>query len=119
LIRMILHDVLTIRWSDSQLKAFLDRHGIPCPQPHKRDTLLAKARESWENVRKSAGDTAAVPGNWLFESWSDSDLKSWADYRGIPVPQGSKRNEVFPSTIRLIPARRPREEKYAQGQIPR
>jgi len=76
------------------LKAFLDRHGIPCPQPHTRDKLLAQARKNYETVRKSIGDTAAAPGNWLFEQWSDSDLKSWCDYHSIPVPQGSKRNEV-------------------------
>jgi Putative nuclear envelope organisation protein len=90
---------INCRWSDSHLKAFLDKHGIPCPQPKTRDTLLAKARESYESIRKSAGDTAAAPGNWLFEEWSDSDLKSWCDYRGISVPQGSKRNEVCPLCI--------------------
>ena len=82
------------RWSESNLKAFLDKHGIPCPQPRNRDTLLAKARSSWESIRQSAKDTAAAPGNWVYDSWSDSDLKSWCDYRGVPVPQGSKRNEV-------------------------
>jgi hypothetical protein len=73
----------------------LDKHGIPCPQPRTRDTLTAKARENYENIRKTIGDTATIPGNWLFEVWSDSDLKSWCDYRGIPVPQGSKRNELI------------------------
>ena len=95
-IRMIRPDdvCLMTSWSESHLKAFLDRHGIPCPQPHTRDKLLAKARSSYQDIRNKAGDTAAAPGNWLYETWSDSDLKSWCDYRGIPVPQGSKRNEV-------------------------
>ena len=82
------------RWSESHLKAFLDKHGIPSPQPQTRDALVASARENFEDIRKSVADTAAVAGNWLFDTWSDSDLKSWCDYRGIPVPQGSKRNEV-------------------------
>lgn len=56
-------------WSDSQLKAFCDRHGIPVPQPRKRDVLLKKARESYEAVAKKAGETVAYPGNWLYESW--------------------------------------------------
>lgn len=85
---------LAFRWSESYLKSLLDKHGIPCPQPRTRDTLIAKARENYESIRKSAGDAAAMPGNWLYDAWSDSDLKSWCDYRGIPVPQGSKRNEV-------------------------
>jgi len=84
------------RWGESHLKAFLDRHGIRCPQPRTRDQLIAKARENYEIIRQSIGETAAIPGNWLYHVWSDSDLKSWCDYRGIPVPQGSKRNEVRP-----------------------
>ena len=33
--------------------------------------------------------------NALFDSWSDSKLKEWADEQGIKVPQGSKRNELL------------------------
>ena len=57
-------------WTDSQLKAFCDRNNIPVPQPRKRDTLLQKARENYEAVAKKAGEAAAYPGNWLYESWS-------------------------------------------------
>jgi hypothetical protein len=66
-------------WSDSQLKAFLDRHGIPAPQPRKRDVLLKTARENYESIAKKVGETAAYPGNWLYENWSESDLKTWLD----------------------------------------
>jgi len=31
----------------------------------------------------------------LFDSWSDSQLKEWADKNGIKVPQGAKRNELI------------------------
>jgi Putative nuclear envelope organisation protein len=31
----------------------------------------------------------------LFDSYSDSQLKKWADEKGLKVPQGSKRNEVL------------------------
>lgn len=58
--------------SDSQLKAFADKHGIPVPQPRKRDTLLQKVRSNYESVAKKAGETAAYPGNWLYETWSES-----------------------------------------------
>jgi len=89
-------------WGDSELKAYLDKHGIPNPNPRTRDTLLAKARKTYADVAAKAGDAAAVPGTWLFEAWSDSDLKSWADARGIPVPQGSKRNELVALVRRHI-----------------
>jgi hypothetical protein len=94
--------LLLNRWGESDLKTFLDKHGIRCPQPRTRDKLHAKARENYESIRQSIGDTAAVPGNWLYDVWSDSDLKSWCDYRGIPVPQGSKRNEACPQHLRNV-----------------
>lgn len=63
------------RWSESALKAFLDRHGIPNPQPRTRDSLLATARDNYDTVANKLGETTSYPGNWLYESWSDSDLK--------------------------------------------
>lgn len=57
-------------WTDSQLKAFCDHHGIPVPQPRKRDTLLQKVRENYESVAQKAGEAATYPGNWLYETWS-------------------------------------------------
>lgn len=82
-------------WTDSQLKAFLDRHGIPSPTPRKRDTMLKAARENYQTVAEKVGETAAYPGNWLYEAWSDSDLKKWLDERGIPVPQPTTRDKLI------------------------
>jgi hypothetical protein len=28
--------------------------------------------------------TASYPGNWLYETWSESELKEWLDTHGIP-----------------------------------
>lgn len=81
-------------WSESDLKSFLDKHGIPNPNPRSRDAFLSQARDSYGSVAAKASDAAEAPGNWVFDSWTDSDLKAWADARGIPVPQGSKRNEL-------------------------
>jgi hypothetical protein len=61
-------------WTDSQLKAFCDHHGIPVPQPRHRDTLLEKARSNYDILAKKAGETAAYPGNWLYETWTGSLL---------------------------------------------
>ncbi|KAJ5584507.1 uncharacterized protein N7459_004307 [Penicillium hispanicum] len=82
-------------WSESQLKAFLDRHGIPAPQPRKRDTLIKAARENYESIAKKAGETASYPGNWLYEQWSESDLKEWLDERGWPAPQPTDRDRLI------------------------
>ncbi|KAJ3493083.1 hypothetical protein NLG97_g4962 [Lecanicillium saksenae] len=87
-------------WSDSQLKALCDKQGIPVPATSNRDALLAKARRSYEVGSKAAGETLSYPGDWLYESWSDSDLKKWLDKNGIPAPQRSNRNALVAAVRR-------------------
>lgn len=87
-------------WTDSQLKAFCDKHGIPVPQPRKRDTLLQKARAAYEAAAQKAGETIAYPGNWLYDTWTESDLKEWLDTHGIPAPQPTTRDKLIASVRR-------------------
>ncbi|KAI1633999.1 hypothetical protein F4809DRAFT_620925 [Biscogniauxia mediterranea] len=87
-------------WSDSALKAFADKHNIPVPQPRKRDTLLQQARSNYETVAKKAGETASYPGDWLYETWSESDLKEWLDTHGFPAPQPTSRDKLIASVRR-------------------
>ena len=87
-------------WSESQLKAFLDRNGIPNPQPRTRDSLLKTARENYQTAATKLGETVSYPGNWIYDSWSESDLKRWLDERGIPAPQPSNRDKLIASVRR-------------------
>ena len=87
-------------WSESQLKAFLDRHNIPAPQPRKHDVLVKTARANYESIAKKAGETASYPGNWLYEQWSESDLKEWLDERGWPAPQPTTRDKLIANVRR-------------------
>jgi len=87
-------------WTDSQLKAFADKNGIPVPQPRKRDSLLSAVRENYQSAANKLSETAAYPGDWLYESWSDSDLKAWLDERGYPAPQPSSRDKLVASVRR-------------------
>jgi len=87
-------------WGESQLKAFLDRHGIPNPNPRTRDTYLSTARENYQTVANKLGETTAYPGNWLYETWTDSDLKKWLDEHGYPAPQPTTRDKLIASVRR-------------------
>jgi len=82
-------------WSESSLKSFLDHHGIPAPQPRTRDSLLATVRHNYEAIAKKAGEYYHYPGDWLYSSWSESDLKEYLDERGIPVPQPYTRDKLI------------------------
>lgn len=98
----VLRDLLTFTnsWTDSQLKAFLDKNGIPAPQPRKRDSLLATARQNYETIAKKTKQTINYPGDWLYETWSESELKEFLDERGVPVPQPSTRDKLIASVRR-------------------
>merc|ERR1712032_1542839 len=87
-------------WTDSQLKAFADKHGIPVPQPRERDSLLRAVRENYQSAANKISENAQYPGDWLYESWSDSDLKSWFDERGFPVPQPTTRDKLIANVRR-------------------
>ncbi|KAL2879313.1 hypothetical protein SGCOL_005441 [Colletotrichum sp. CLE4] len=87
-------------WTDSQLKAFADKHSIPVPQPRNRDSVLQKARANYETIAQKAGETASYPGNWLYETWSESDFKEWLDTHGFPAPQVTNRDKLIASVRR-------------------
>ncbi|TGJ81518.1 hypothetical protein E0Z10_g7245 [Xylaria hypoxylon] len=87
-------------WTDSTLKSFADKNGIPVPQPRTRDTVLQQIRSNYEKVAKKAGETASYPGNWLYESWTESDLKEWLDTHGIPAPQPTTRDKLVAAVRR-------------------
>lgn len=109
-------DWLYAQWSESDLKAFLDERGIPVPQPTARDKLIATVRRnarlaavsassSLASATNSASSAASVASksaasaqsgltDALLDSWSESRIKEFLDEHGIPVPQGSKKNEL-------------------------
>ncbi|KIV97009.1 hypothetical protein PV10_00818 [Exophiala mesophila] len=82
-------------WTESSLKSFLDHHNIPAPEPRTRDSLLTSARQNYDSIAKSVGEYAAYPGDWLYSTWSDSELKDFFDRRGIPVPQPTTRDKLI------------------------
>lgn len=87
-------------WTESSLKAFLDHNKIPSPQPRTRDSLLTSARQNYDAIAKKTGEYAAYPGDWLYQSWSESDLKEFLDSRGLPAPQPSTRDKLVASVRR-------------------
>ena len=99
-------DWLYETWSESDLKEFLDERGVPVPQPSTRDKLIASVlrnsrlaslnlKDAAASASKSASSAKESLSDALLDSWSDSQIKEWADKNGIKVPQGSKRKELL------------------------
>lgn len=93
-------DWLLDTWTDSTLKSFADKHNIPVPQPRKRDTLLQQIRSNYQSIAKKTGEAASYPGDWLYETWSESDLKEWLDTHGFPAPQPTTRDKLVAAVRR-------------------
>ncbi|KAK9368278.1 hypothetical protein V1509DRAFT_82081 [Lipomyces kononenkoae] len=106
-------------WSESDLKAWLDEHGVPAPQPSKRDELIALARKNkhqlkkdWERYRKQSQesyDTAAKMAadtkesaerfsgeafKQLTSTWPDFRLEEFLRSRGFVVPEQMSTKEL-------------------------
>jgi Putative nuclear envelope organisation protein len=91
---------LNSSWTESRLKSFLDHNGIPTPQPRTRDSLLTAARQNYDTIAKKTGEYSAYPGDWLYSTWSDSDLKEFLDQHGFPAPQPTTRDKLIASVRR-------------------
>ena len=70
-----------------------------------RDELLKQAQDTYASASKSGGSSYASVTSYLasatdaakdttFDTWSDSDLKSYLDSYGVPNYQGSNTNEL-------------------------
>lgn len=97
-------------WSSEQLKQFLGAKAKGT-----RDELIASAKKNYASASSKGGKEwasltaeGAKATGYVFDKWSDSDLKSFLDSYGVPVPQGSKRNE-------LIAAARRNSRYFTQG----
>lgn len=116
-----LSDALLDSWSDSKIKEWADSNGIKVPQGSKRNELIALARkhrdtltgdkvassvssaygaatsnvqDQYDTVTSSAQGKGEDAFNEVVASWSDSRLKAFLDARGVPVPQGGKKDEL-------------------------
>jgi hypothetical protein len=116
-----LTDTIIDAWSESQLKEFCDKNGVPVPQGTKLNELRALVRKhraeilgdtvgasvkaafgaatsNAQNQYAKATDSASLAAQDVFnqavDKWSDSRLKSYLDARGVPVPQASKTDEL-------------------------
>lgn len=70
-----------------------------------RDELVSAAQSGYASASAAGGDSYAAVTNYLakqtdsakssaFDTWSESDLKSYLESYGVPVPQGSKLDEL-------------------------
>ncbi|ODA83906.1 hypothetical protein RJ55_02423 [Drechmeria coniospora] len=82
--------------------------------------LLERARAGYDAAASKVGETVAYPGNWMYASWSDSDLRSWLETYGFPTPQDATRDGVIASVrrySRTAHLKRQREAARARAEV--
>ncbi|ODQ68271.1 hypothetical protein NADFUDRAFT_48921 [Nadsonia fulvescens var. elongata DSM 6958] len=84
-------------WSDSQLKDFLRKHNIAFAQEATTIDLRQIARDNYDQIKDSMASAKDSVSDWLYESWSDADLKSWLKTRGVDFPESANRQELIAS----------------------
>ncbi|KAK9475319.1 uncharacterized protein V1510DRAFT_400493 [Dipodascopsis tothii] len=106
-------------WSESDLKRFLDAHGVDVPQPTKKDELIALARRNKHLLAAELRDTSAAASakgasllhagkvqvaetgehaqqlgkdafKQVVDSWSDSRMRQFLKARGILPTEQTK-----------------------------
>lgn len=90
---------LTRKWLSSQNSKFSSKSSAT------REDLLKQAQDSYASASSSGGSNYASVTSYLasatdaakdstFETWSDSELKSYLDSYGVPTYQGTNTNEM-------------------------
>ena len=94
-------------WTVDNLRKYLDTNGKKAKKnaAASRDELVKSAQDNYASASKSGGTSYASVTSYLaaqtdaakgstFDTWSDSDLKSYLDSYGIKNYQGSTTNEL-------------------------
>jgi len=90
----------TTNWEAGKLTQWLSDHGIAAPVGFSKENLVALVQSNWEAAKNAAGLKPKVDDTWMnnvkrgaFETWTESQLRSFLLDRGIVSPNG-KREEL-------------------------
>lgn len=73
-------------WDTSQLSAYLQARGndVASEAQKNKDSLLSHVKSNWYETEDSANAGWASVKDWILDSWTDSQLKTFCDKNGIP-----------------------------------
>ncbi|TGJ70254.1 hypothetical protein EYR41_006233 [Orbilia oligospora] len=89
------------RWDTQQQIEWLKQKGVEVNQKEAEnaDWLKNQIQAKWYETEATAEDGYGDVKSWLFETWTDSQLKSFLDYHHIPSPKPRTRDSLL-STAR-------------------
>lgn len=76
-------------WDVSQLSAYLQSKGsdVAKDAQKNKDSLVSQVKANWYETEDSANSAWTSVKDWILDTWTDSQLKSFCDKNGIPGMQ--------------------------------
>ncbi|CRK37706.1 hypothetical protein BN1708_016590, partial [Verticillium longisporum] len=83
-------------WDADSLQSYLKAKGVETQKGAEatKDSLINQVQSSWYETGDQAQTAWTNVKDWIFDTWTDSELKEFADKHGIPVPQPRKRDSL-------------------------
>jgi hypothetical protein len=73
-------------WDTEKLQSYLKQKGVEAKEGAEasRDTLIGQVQNSWYETEDKAHESWYNAKDWILDTWTDSQLKAFADKHGIP-----------------------------------
>lgn len=74
------------QWDTAQLSRYLQdrRSDVQHAAENSKDSLVSQVKANWYETEDAASQAWSSSKDWIFDTWSDSQLKSFCDKHGIP-----------------------------------
>lgn len=73
-------------WDTNKLTGYLKQKGVESKESTEatRDSLLSQVKGAWYETEDKAQHGWINVKDWILDTWTDSQLKSFCDHHGIP-----------------------------------
>ncbi|GIZ37679.1 hypothetical protein CKM354_000112000 [Cercospora kikuchii] len=84
-------------WDTTQLQNYITSKGqeVKKGTEKNKDTLVAQVQNLWHETADQSNEAYSSVQNWIFDTWTESQLKSWLDYHKIPNPSPRTRDSLL------------------------
>ena len=92
-------DTLFDSWSESQLKAFLDEHGVPAPQGSTRNKLIALARKHRATLFNSASSVSDAASSTISDTYEAATSRVGDEFARVTDDAKLAGQDAFDSAV--------------------
>ncbi|KAF2862834.1 hypothetical protein K470DRAFT_268782 [Piedraia hortae CBS 480.64] len=85
------------KWDARQLSHYLQSQGYEIKKgtENNKDSLLKQVQAAWKDTANNVNDAYSQVQTWIFDSWTESQLKAFLDNHSIPNPSPRTRDSLL------------------------